>query len=378
MNNTIFKIKDTVDIYVSENNDNDTVLINFHVMTTRDRIEIKTNKNVSIFLAMLDGSNSIEKIMLKMGIKDQSISTHLINFLLDHRLIFDVSSKVNHSNTRFIRQTTFWDDFVLDRSGNESQVVLENKKVVLLGCGATGSKILEIMVRAGVNNITIVDYKNLSENNRSSHNYYSKQSVNTPKVKAFQDYLLRINKNLIINSFHCKLSPHTDISKWIPDDTNLIINTLDEPYIGHTSLKVGRYAQIKKIPFYVGGGFDAHLMSSGELVNPPHTPCIDCIQNTFSKALAEWKPIYTSVEKSMNKLECSKVIETKKFSIGGAGGLSAMSSYSANLSALKLLNFLLDDSAFSYENARLEYLPNNGEITRFEFKHQPECEICNE
>lgn len=378
MNSTVFKIKDTVDVYVSENNDNDTVLINFHVMTTRDRIEIKTNKSVSMFLAMLDGSNSIDKIMLKMGIKDQSIANDLINFLLNHRLIFDVSSEVNHSNSRFIRQTTFWDDFVLDRSGNESQVVLENKKVVLLGCGATGSKILEILVRAGVNKIIIVDYKNLLENNRGSHNYYSKQNVNTPKVAAFQSYLLRINKNLTINSFHDKLLPHTDISKWIPDDTNLIINTLDEPYIGHTSLKIGRYAQNKKIPFYVGGGFDAHLMSSGELVNPPHTPCIDCIQNTFSNALVDWKPIYSSVEKPTNKSEHSKSTERKNYVIGGAGGLSAMSSYSANLSALKLLNFLLDDSAFNYENARLEYLPNSGEITRFKFENQLECEICNE
>ncbi|MFZ4214186.1 ThiF family adenylyltransferase [Pantoea endophytica] len=377
MINKIFKIKDTVDIYVSENKENDTILINFHVMTTRDRIEIKTNKNVSIFLALLDGNNSIENIMLEMGIKDSTIANDLVNFLLDHRLIFDVS-KVDNSNSRFNRQTAFWDDFVLDRSGNESQLILENKKIVLLGCGATGSKILEILVRAGVNNITIVDYKNLSVSNRSSHNYYSKDYVNAPKVTAFQQYLLRINKQLTINSFHEKLLPHTDISQWIPDDTNLIINTLDEPYIGHTSLKIGRYAQSKKIPFYVGGGFDAHLMSSGEIVNPPHTPCIDCIQNTFSNALADWKPIYTSVEKLTNKLAHPHSVERANYIIGGAGGLSAMSSYSASLSALKLLNFLLDDSAFSYENARLEYLPNKGEITRFEFKHQPECEICNE
>ncbi|WP_240155267.1 hypothetical protein [Candidatus Pantoea multigeneris] len=40
----IFKIKDTVDVYISENNEDDSVNINFHIMTTRDRIEIKAKK----------------------------------------------------------------------------------------------------------------------------------------------------------------------------------------------------------------------------------------------------------------------------------------------------------------------------------------------
>ncbi|WP_240155266.1 ThiF family adenylyltransferase [Candidatus Pantoea multigeneris] len=315
--------------------------------------------------------------MLQMGIKNKENLDGILKFLLDHRLIFDVS-EVDNSNSRFIRQTTFWDDFVLDRSGTESQLILERKKIVLLGCGATGSKLLEVLVRSGVNDITIVDYKNLSESNRTSHNYYDKNYVGKPKVEALQDFLLKINKNIEVNPFNEKLFPHTDISKWIPDDSNLIINTLDEPYIGHTSLKVGRYAQIKKIPFYVGGGFDAHLMSSGEIVNPPHTPCIDCIQNTFSNALKDWKPIYTSLDNLPAKLVSKDLVKRSNYIAGGAGGLSAMSSFSANLSALKLVNFLLDDSAFSYDNERLEYLPNKGEMTIFKFEQQPKCKICNE
>ncbi|WP_421589691.1 ThiF family adenylyltransferase [Rahnella aceris] len=377
MLNKKFKIKDTVDVYISDYNEAETILINFHIMTTRDRIEIKTNKNVSNFLSMLDGSRSIKEIMLKMGISDRGVLDELLKFLLNHRLISDVC-ELDNSGSRFSRQTTFWDDFILDRNGIETQNILESKEVVLFGCGAIGSKILEVLVRSGVSKVTIIDYKNLSENNRSSHNYYDRDYIGKPKVTAFHNYLLKINKEAKIYTFQEKVLPSTDISSWIPDESDLIINTLDEPYIGHTSLKLGRYSQVKKIPFYVGGGFDAHLMSSGEIVYPPHTPCIDCIQNSFSNALAGWKPIYTSIEKTNKNSSTLILPEKSKYNAGGAGGLSAMSSFSANLSAVKLLNFLLDDSAFSYENARFEYLPNQGEMTKFEFKHQPDCELCDE
>ena len=106
-------------------------------------------------------------------------------------------------------------------------------------------------------------------------------------------YLSRINSNLNVIGYEEKLIPSTDLSQWIDSDASLIINSCDEPYIGHTSLKVGRFAAERNIPFYVAGGFDAHLMSSGELIYPPLTPCIDCAQKTFTKSLEGWKPTYS-------------------------------------------------------------------------------------
>ncbi|GAB7195692.1 hypothetical protein [Dickeya oryzae] len=55
MYNEVYKVKDTVDVFISENEQNSTVILNFHIMTTRDRIEIKTNKHVARFIASFDG-----------------------------------------------------------------------------------------------------------------------------------------------------------------------------------------------------------------------------------------------------------------------------------------------------------------------------------
>lgn len=374
MNFKKYKIKETVDIFISEEEHNDSVKLTFHIMTTRDRLEIKTNKNVARFIASLDGIKTINAITTEMGTLPSKDVEKLINFLITQHLIFDVED-TSDIDPRFSRQITFWDDFVLERPGTETQYILESKKVVLFGCGAVGAKIIEILVRSGIKNIILVDYKNLSKSSATRHCYYNHRKIGQPKIEVLSDYLTRINSKTKITRYFDKLVPTSNLSCFIPSDTDLIINTCDEPYIGHTSLKLGRYAQTKKIPLYISGGFDAHLMSSGELIFPPHTPCIDCAQNTFSKALKGWKPIYSMVNNPQTDIP--EPINNN-YIPGGPGGLAMMNGFSANLSCMKLINFLLDDSAFSYVNSRYEYLPNEGKMTNFELVKQNGCNICNE
>ena len=150
-------------------------------------------------------------------------------------------------------------------------------------------------------------------------------------------------------------------------------------------MKLGLYLQNKNIPLYVMGGFDAHLMSSGELVYPPKTPCISCIQKTFSNALEDWQPTYITTN-SFQQMDMSALdinIDKKqhdiKFTnnIGGAGGMIMMSAYSANISSLKIIHFLIDDPHYDYQIMRYEYLPNTGKMTGFGLLKQEGCDVCN-
>lgn len=375
MNKILYKLKDTVDIFLSEDKKKDYIIVTFNIMTTRERIKIKANKRVALFIANIDGEKTIDEIIKIVGNTSKESAYKLIEFLLNHHLIVPITDSSN-SNLRFSRQIAFWDDFVLDRPGEETQTILENKKIILFGCGAVGSKIIEILARAGVKNIVLFDYKLLSISNSARHCYYDNKKINNKKVKVLSEFLLKINKNININTHHEKLIPNTDLSKIIDEDVDLIINTCDEPYIGHTSLKLGRYAHSKNIPLYIAGGFDAHLMSSGELISPPFTPCIDCIQNTFSNALQGWKPIYSQLP-TPHQHNIPKNHDNNKYIIGGPGGLEAMSNFSANFSCIKLLHFLLNDSAFEYNNYRYEYLINSGQLTKVELLKQQGCDTCN-
>lgn len=368
-----FKIKDTIDIYITEYSQDEPLKITFHMMTTRDRLEILASREVAEFLSYLDGVNTMESIINNMsGDFELSQLKDLLDFLESQHLIKDINCN-NFHNERYDRQINFFDDFILDRNGTDSQELLENKHVIFFGCGAVNSSIAEILVRAGIKKITLIDYKKLESNAKIRHSFFKMEFVDLYKTEALKKYLLQINSTIDIKTINLKLNFDTDLSKVI-DNCDIVINGCDEPYIGHTSLKLGRYLQKINTPLFVSGGFDAHLMSSGELIYPPLTPCIDCIQQTFTKALFSWKPKYSSTD-SKNLIEENKNLSNLK--IGGPGGLSMMSNFSANISCLILIRFLLSDSSFDYSHSRHEYLINDGFFTEFKLNKQRECHVCN-
>lgn len=372
-----FYLQHTVDVYLSELND-EKVKITFHRMTTREKVEIITSKIIAEFLALLDGKRTTQEILTKLGVFEQYSANGLITFLLDQHLITEDDEKVD-SHSRYARQIAYLDDMVLDRKGHHTQKIIESKKVTILGCGAVTGNIAETLVRAGVLNFSLVDDKCFQKSNLSRHVFSRISDIGNSKVETLANYLRKIDSRVNVTIFNEKLLPHSDLSKWISEDTALVINGCDEPYIGHTSLKLGRYLQPRNIPMYVAGGFDAHLMSSGELVYPPNTPCIDCIQNTFSKALGDWKPIYSKTQDIHTLIKTANSEDKKivNYNIGGSGGIVMMSGFSAFLSSLKIIKFLAEDSHYNYLTLRYEYLPNAGELTSFTLLKQGGCDVCN-
>lgn len=378
MLNKKFKLQDTLDIYISEEND-DKVLITFNRMTTRERLEIVTHRKVAEFLACLNGKKTASEILNTLGNFEPEQAIQLLDFLKSEHFMYEVDeNKVE--DRRYSRQIAYFDDMVLNQSGWESQKKLQQKHIVIIGCGAVTGAMAEILARVGVEKFTLIDDKTVRQSDLLRHLFCRLDDIGDDKVEVLSRYLKRINSKIQTVIFNERLLPHTDLEQWIEDDVDLVINGCDEPYLGHTSLKIGRFVQTKKIPMYVMGGFDAHLMSSGELVFPPYTPCIDCCQQTFQKALSDWKPTYTEVKNPTNLVRKNNVFISQEhfFDIGGAGGISAMSLFSANLSCLRIIQFLVGDSKFDYKTERYEYLIDKGEMTAFEMVKQPSfCGVCN-
>lgn len=378
MLNKKFKLQDTLDIYISEEND-DKVLITFNRMTTRERLEIVTHRKVAEFLACLNGKKTASEILNTLGNFEPEQAIQLLDFLKSEHFMYEVDEN-EVEDLRYSRQIAYFDDMVLSQSGWESQKKLQQKHIVIIGCGAVTGAMAEILARAGVERFTLIDDKTVCQSDLLRHLFCRLDNIGDDKVEVLSRYLKRINSKIQTVIFNERLLPHTDLEQWIEDNVDLVINGCDEPYLGHTSLKIGRFVQTKNIPMYVMGGFDAHLMSSGELVFPPYTPCIDCCQQTFQKALSDWKPTYTEVKNPTNLVRKNNVFISQEhfFDIGGAGGISAMSLFSANLSCLRIIQFLVGDSKFDYKTERYEYLVDKGEMTAFEMVKQPSfCGVCN-
>ena len=142
---------------------------------------------------------------------------------------------------------------------------------------------------------------------------------------------------------------------------DFVVNTLDEPYIGYTSSKISRICVKHRIPHFIAGGFDAHLASTGELIVPYVTPCVECYATHFKEKLKNWKPINHPVKSRYTEI----------------GGLASMSLFSASFASIEIIKYIagLVEMKDSFK-VRGELLFTDMSLTYIDVKKNLECHVC--
>lgn len=362
------KIRESVDIYTSDIGGG-VSFVQFYFINTRRKIGIEIDSKFCKLLAKVDGKTSLFDVFASCDIAVDEEAFEVVQFLLDSKIFASVSGKDDTDiSSRYARQVTFLDDWIQDIDGAVAQRRLHDSHCVIFGAGAIGASIAIQLVRSGVSKLAIVDYKKLAISSQERHPYFSIDRVGDFKVDVLSDYLHEINKDCEITVYRDRILPNTDLSDFISDNTTFAVNSADEPYIGHISIKLGRYLWPKNIPLYVAGGFDAHLMSTGDFLIPGESSCVDCCSNHFSEALKDWKPSY--------KVHDTQVVSGRV--VGGSGGLFPMSLFSAAHASLLIKNYLAGGNAYKNTiNKRGEFLPNNGGIIWTEIMKREGCNVCS-
>lgn len=368
----IIKIKDSVDVYqipVDEHSEK----LQFYKINTRERSSIRVAKEFSLILSKLDGKLSLGEVLAHCGFTvDETELGEIVEYLLEHGYAISTDSDFTETISmsdmeRYTRQINYFDDLVVTRPGVDSQRILAKKTVVVIGCGAVGGAIATHLVRAGVTDIALVDYKKVRVSDAQRHLYYRADEVGNLKTEALARYLRQINSACNVRIVNAKLLPNSDLDELIEAKADIVINSADEPYIGHITLKLGRYLWPRHIALYVAGGFDAHAMSTGEFIVNGLTPCADCCSNTFRVALKDWTPTYIPSYQQKSDLL-----------IGGAGGLASQALFSASVGAMNIISYLIDDKAVSENlHRRGEYLIDRGQMTWIELSTQEGCDVCS-
>lgn len=378
----VFKLKDSVDVYTFPG-EKDSIQIQFYKINTREKFTITVDPKVSVLLANLNGISTIPEIMQKLNYSYSALdSDELFNYLESRGVIAKVSTSNPDDNPtlhRYSRQINYFDDLLDTQPGLSTQKKLTQKNVVILGSGAIGSSIAIHLVRSGVENITLVDYKRINLGHLARHLFVTKKTINQYKTDALKAYLLRINPRCHIKCINNKIKPNSSTYSFIHENTDLVVNTADEPYIGHITLKIGRELWEKDIALYVAGGFDAHLMSTGELIAKGISPCADCCSNTFKQALKNWKPTYAAENDGLatNTNDISSKAKENSFILGGAGGLASQALFSASYAAINIINYLIDNHKSSDKfTSRGEYILNKGKMTWIQLENQGGCNVC--
>ncbi len=130
-------------------------------------------------------------------------------------------NNTNHDLARYHRQIIF------PPFGEESQRRLLASTVVLVGCGATGTALSNLLVRAGVGRVRIIDRDYIELNNLQRQVLFDEDDIaaNLPKAEAAAAKLRRVNSDVTVEAVVADVNPGNVLA--LLEDADLVMDGTD-------------------------------------------------------------------------------------------------------------------------------------------------------
>jgi adenylyltransferase/sulfurtransferase len=156
--------------------------------------------------------------------------------------------------------------------GLDLQLKLRELKITIVGCGALGSALAELLTRLGVGQIKIIDADIVEVSNLHRTHLFDENDVGKPKVLACAEKLRRINSDV-------KIFPVTDIItkenvEELIKGSDYVFDALDNLYY---RLLLNDACVKLNIPLIYGGIMGEY--ASTKLVIPKTSACLSCFMS---------------------------------------------------------------------------------------------------
>lgn len=167
---------------------------------------------------------------------------------------------------RYSRQTVF------PRVGDEGQRRLLDSTVVIVGCGALGSGVAELLARAGVGALRLVDRDFLEAHNLQRQSLYDERLLGEalPKAVAAARRITEINSGVRTEPHALDVTPDTVVA--LLDGANVVIDGTDN---WETRYLLNDAALSAGVPWIYGGVIG--VMGLSFPVIPGVSPCLRCV-----------------------------------------------------------------------------------------------------
>jgi molybdopterin-synthase adenylyltransferase len=169
-------------------------------------------------------------------------------------------------NERYSRQILF------SEIGKEGQEKLSNSRVLLVGCGALGASHAEMLARAGVGFLRIVDRDFVEFTNLQRQILFSENDAKErlPKAIAAKNRLAEINSEIEIEAIVADIN-HSNVESFIKD-CDLVLDGTDNFQTRY--LINDACVKLKKTWIY---GAAVSSYGATMTIIPNETPCLRCI-----------------------------------------------------------------------------------------------------
>src|SRR5690606_23494450 len=214
-------------------------------------------------------------------------------------------------NERYSRQILF------DKIGREGQQRLLDARVFIMGCGALGASHAEMLARAGVGRLRIVDRDFVEYTNLQRQTLFSEQDAadRLPKAIAAKNRLAAVNSEVEVEAIVADVN-NSNVESLIAD-CDLVIDGTDNFQIRYLINDACVKHDVRWIYGAAVSGYGASMT-----VIPQETPCLRCIFEEMPDAgssptcdTAGWiMPIISSIS-------AIQVAEALKLLVGDTGSL---------------------------------------------------------
>ncbi|MCF6139244.1 thiazole biosynthesis adenylyltransferase ThiF [Pseudalkalibacillus berkeleyi] len=169
-------------------------------------------------------------------------------------------------NDRYSRQTLF------APIGIDGQQKIREKHVLLIGAGALGTGNAEVLVRAGIGKLTVIDRDYVESSNLQRQQLYTEKDANNriPKAMAAKNRLEDINSDVEIEALILDATPQ-ELERII-EGVDLILDATDN---FDTRMMINDISQKHEIPWIYGACVSSYGISF--TIFPGETPCLNCL-----------------------------------------------------------------------------------------------------
>ena len=164
---------------------------------------------------------------------------------------------------RFSRQT------IISEIGLQGQETLNKSTILIVGLGALGSVQAELLTRAGIGKLILIDPDVVEESNLQRQALYTTKDIGVPKVKAAKKHLEEIWPQIQVQELQAYISLQ---NIHILEEADLVLDATDNM---HTRFLLNEYCKKNKIPII----FTSAILDNGTIqtVFDHKQACYNCL-----------------------------------------------------------------------------------------------------
>jgi molybdopterin-synthase adenylyltransferase len=208
-------------------------------------------------------------------------------------------------NDRYSRQVLF------SEIGPKGQKQLAQRRVVIVGCGATGSVLASLLARSGVGTLRIIDRDYVEPSNLQRQTLFNENDAreSMPKAIAAARQIALFNSEIVVEPHAADLTPANAVS--LLEDCDLILDGTDN---FETRYLINDYAMKNSVAWIYSAAVGSYTLTMNIL--PGETACLACIFPELPGGIVETCETAGILNSAVNLVASLAATEALKFLVG--------------------------------------------------------------